>query len=62
MMTGEFDFQDIFFSHFESDAYQDGLEYETTSFAIFVIFVLSMSLLMTNLLVSFDYSRIQLIA
>ena len=52
MMTGEYDFSDIFLAHFTSDAYQDRLIYQVSSYIIFVIFVLSMSLIISNLLVS----------
>jgi len=53
-MTGEFEYEGIFLGHFTSDAYQDRLIYKVPSCIIFVVFVLSMSLIVSNLLVSYE--------
>jgi len=54
MMIGEMDYSSIFLSHFTSPLYTESVEYEASSYLIFVAFMVVMSLLLTNLLVSAD--------
>nr|XP_018667617.1 transient receptor potential cation channel subfamily A member 1 homolog isoform X1 [Ciona intestinalis] len=51
MMIGEMDYSTVFLSHFTTTDYNSVLQYSTSSYFVFVIFVVVMSLLVTNLLV-----------
>ncbi|XP_076814332.1 transient receptor potential cation channel subfamily A member 1-like [Clavelina lepadiformis] len=61
MMIGEFDYSSIFLSQYTSSSYADRVNYEESTYLIFVVFLVMMSLLMTNLLVGIAVDDISLV-